>query len=85
MNLTDEHLAQMRDTVERAKAESHTAAYITPDALEALLDRAELLKRYMAHVINVESIDFLDCSGYEVELTARELEQLRGVSARLER
>lgn len=41
MILTDEHLAQMRATVERARAERQSPVYITPDALEALLDRVQ--------------------------------------------
>lgn len=40
----------------------------------------ELLAVYMAHVIDVESVDFLESHAYDIELTAEQSRQLRRAS-----
>lgn len=49
-----------------------------------MTDYRELLKRYMAHIIDMESCDFLDYRGYDVELTEQELDELRKISLEVE-
>lgn len=92
MILTDQHIAQMRETVERWRIEGVISGInITPDALEALLDRLdserELLKSYMAHVIDTQASDFLYDSGHcptGRELTSDQREQLVKISSELD-
>lgn len=92
MILTDEHLALMRATVERSRLQGVVSGInITPDALEALLDRLQaerqLLKGYMAHVIDTQASDFLYDSGHcptGRELTSDQREQLVKISSELD-
>lgn len=47
------------------------------------MDYRELLKKYMAHVVESEGVHFLHVGRPEVDMTAEEWEELRQISREL--
>jgi glycerol-3-phosphate dehydrogenase len=46
----------------------------------AVMDYRELLKRYLAHIIDIEGFDFLTVHAHNVELTEEERRELSVLS-----